>query len=271
MKSRLLVAAFGVPLTVILLTVLPSAGTAVFCAFISCVAVHEMFSAVGVQSLAAVVLGVVSALLITAAAYFGLSAKIILAWCACYCILLFALWTAYYERDRVFGFAGLCAGLMAGLIVPGGMAALVLTRVTEHGRFIVLLPIIVTFAGDGGALFAGMAFGKHKLAPKTSPKKTVEGAIGGLFAATLIAVLYTLVLRFGFRLEFSILRIVIAALVCSVVSQLGDLAFSLIKREFGVKDYGKLLPGHGGALDRFDSTVFAAPAMYIMLTALKLL
>lgn len=271
MKSRLIVAAIGVPLTVVLLSVLPAIGTAVFCAFIVCIAVHEMFSAVGVHSAAAVILGGVSALLITAAAYFGISAKIILAWCAFYCILLFALWTAYYERERVFGFSGLCAGLMAGLIVPGGMAALVLIRAAENGRFMVLLPIIVTFAGDGGALFAGMAFGKHKLAPRTSPKKTVEGAVGGVFAAILISVIYALVLRFGFKIELDIARLIIASLVCSVVSQLGDLAFSLIKREFGVKDYGRLLPGHGGALDRFDSTVFAAPVMYIMLTVLKLL
>ena len=268
MKSRLIVAAVGVPLTFIMLVLLPGVGTAIFCAAISCVAVHEMFSAVGVHSVPAVVLGCISALLITAMAYFGIGAYSVLAWCACYGALLFALWVAYYERERTFGFTGLAAGLMAGLIVPGGMAALVLIRMGAHGRFAVLLPIIVTFAGDGGALFMGMAFGKHRLAPRTSPKKTVEGGIGGLLIGTAVAAIYALVIHFGFDAAVNFPMLIIACLVGGIISQLGDLSFSLIKREFGVKDYGRILPGHGGALDRFDSTIFAAPALYLMMTAL---
>lgn len=271
MKSRLLVAAIGVPLTFIMLVLLPDIGTAIFCAAISCVAAHEIYSSVGVTSLPPVVLGCVSSLLITALAWCGVGAYIALAWCVCYGVLLFAVWVAYYEKERVFGFAGLGAGLMAGLIIPGGMAALVLLRTAEHGRFTVLLPIIIAYAGDGGALFAGMLFGKHKLAPRTSPKKTIEGGLGGLVVAVGLSLVYGLVLRYGFDIALSFPMLALVALITGVVSQLGDLSFSLIKREFGVKDYGKLLPGHGGALDRFDSTIFAAPAVCLLLDVLNVI
>ena len=271
MKSRLLVAAVGVPLTFIMLVLLPELGAAIFCAAISCVAAQEMYSAVGVRSLPPVVLGCISSLLITAAAYFGLPARLVLAWCCLYGLILFTLWVAYYEKERPFGFAGLGAGLMAGLIIPGGMAALVLLRTAEYGRFIVLLPIIIAYAGDGGALFAGMLFGKHKLAPKTSPKKTVEGGVGGLIVSIVLSLVFGLVLRFGFDIKLNFPMLAVTALVTGIASPLGDLAFSLIKREFGVKDYGKLLPGHGGALDRFDSTIFAAPVVYILLDLLNVI
>ncbi len=271
MKSRLLVAAVGVPLTFIMLVLLPELGAAIFCAGISCIAVQEMYSAVGVRSLLPVALGSLSALVITALAFFGGAASLALGWCCIYGLLLFALWVAYYEREKAFGFAGLGAGLMAGLIIPGGMAALVLLRVSEHGRLTVLLPIIIAYAGDGGALFAGMLFGKHKLAPRTSPKKTIEGGLGGLVVSIALSLLYGLVLRCGFDIRVDFLMLAVTALVTGIASPLGDLAFSLIKREFGVKDYGKLLPGHGGALDRFDSTIFAAPAVYLLLNALNVM
>lgn len=265
MKSRLLVAAVGVPLTFIMLVILPDLGAAVFCAGISCISVQEMYSAVGVKSVSALVLGCVSALFLTAMAYFGLPASIALTWCCIYCVLLFMLWVMHHERSSAFGFSGFGAGLMAGLIIPGGMAALVLLRMGTLGRFTVMLPIIIAYAGDGGALFSGMLFGKHKLAPKTSPKKTIEGSIGGLAVSVILSVLYGLVLRLGFDISFDLPMLALTALITGAVSQLGDLAFSLIKREFGVKDYGRLLPGHGGALDRFDSTVFAAPVVYLFL------
>lgn len=269
MRSRLLVAAVGVPLTFIMLVLLPKLGAAVFCAGISCISAQEMFSAVGAKQPSALILSCVSSLLLTAMAFFGLPAQMALAWSCAYCVLLFLLWVICHERDSAFGFAGFGAGIMAGLIIPAGMAALLLLRVGDHGRFTVLLPIIIAYAGDGGALFAGMLFGKHKLAPKTSPKKTVEGSIGGLAVSVILSLLYALLLRGAFDISFSLPMVALVALITGAVSQLGDLAFSLIKREFGVKDYGRLLPGHGGALDRFDSTIFAAPVVYLLLDLMR--
>ena len=270
MKSRLLVAAVGVPLVFVLLVLLPPWGTALLSAGVSCLAAHELFCAVGVRSPAAVVLGCLSALAVTAAAWLGLPLVWVLAWGVLVIVLLFVLWVAYYEKERPFGFAGLGAGLLACLLVPGGMAALVLLRRGGQGQCAVLLPILVTFVGDAGALFTGMALGKHKLSPRTSPKKTVEGAVGGLVSSVLAALLFWLVIRYAFAVPCDLPRLLLVALAGGLVSQLGDLAFSLIKREFGVKDYGKLLPGHGGALDRFDSTIFAAPVIYLLAEALRI-
>ena len=110
-----------------------------------------------------------------------------------------------------------------------------------------------------------MLFGKHKLAPRVSPKKTVEGAIGGLVGGVLGTALMmavgSYILRDAFW-DFGLLAVF--GLLGSVISQIGDLSFSVIKREYGVKDYGHLLPGHGGILDRFDSVTFVAPFVWLL-------
>lgn len=111
-----------------------------------------------------------------------------------------------------------------------------------------------------------MFFGKHKLAPQLSPKKTVEGAIGGAVAAPVCAMLYGLIFQFfvpGIIPSYPVLALY--GFLGSIISQLGDLSFSFIKREFGIKDYSNLLPGHGGILDRFDSVIFCAPLIELLL------
>ena len=114
-----------------------------------------------------------------------------------------------------------------------------------------------------------MLFGKHKLAPLVSPKKTVEGAVGGIlggiFGVVLLNVIVSNLIRDPFMEPSHMLGFGIAG---SIISQIGDLSFSVIKREFGVKDYGNLLPGHGGILDRFDSVTFVAPFVYLTLSIL---
>ena len=134
------------------------------------------------------------------------------------------------------------------------------------GEVLVFMPLCIAFGSDTFALFAGMLCGKHKLAPRVSPKKTVEGAVGGLIGGvigmTLMAVIGGMVLGDAFLAPVHVL---VFGIVGSAVSQIGDLSFSVIKREFGVKDYGNLLPGHGGILDRFDSVTFVAPFVWLAL------
>ena len=122
---------------------------------------------------------------------------------------------------------------------------------------------------DTFAYFVGRAIGKHKLIEKISPKKTVEGSIGGVVFATLAFLLYGLIVSLivgskaeGPKPDYLVLAILGFSL--SIVSQFGDLIFSLIKREHGVKDYGFILPGHGGILDRFDSILAVSPVLYII-------
>jgi phosphatidate cytidylyltransferase len=134
----------------------------------------------------------------------------------------------------------------------------ILQRDAPHGRAWVLMAIALTFSNDTGAYFAGRGLGRHKLYPAVSPAKTVEGAIGGMLAGVLVM----LGARALFVPWLTVRDCLLAALVAGVIGPIGDLVESLIKRSFGVKDSGHLIPGHGGMLDRIDALLFAAPAAY---------
>ena len=136
----------------------------------------------------------------------------------------------------------------------------------ENGKYYILVAFIISMVADSGAYFAGRAFGKHKLAPVVSPKKTVEGAIGGVIANMAGMALYTFLLSrfFGFT-QVNYLYAVIYGFVGAFGSMLGDLTLSVVKRQVGIKDYGNLIPGHGGILDRFDSTMICAPIAEILI------
>ena len=164
--------------------------------------------------------------------------------------------TVHYEQIMVCFFGG--------LLIPVCLSALVQLRMMENGRFLVLIPVICASITDVGAYFVGVLFGKHRGITKVSPNKSLEGYIGGIVVGCLVLMLYAFVLHRFVGLEVSMPIMAFYGIVGSAVTELGDLSFSLIKRQVGVKDYGKLLPGHGGMMDRFDSTVFAAPAILVL-------
>ena len=140
------------------------------------------------------------------------------------------------------------------------------------GTALLFLPVVLTWASDTGAYFVGRAIGRRKLIPAVSPGKTVEGAIGGLVASVLATWLYVaFVLRPVGHLSLTPSGMVIFGVLLSAAAQLGDLAESLFKREAGVKDSSRLIPGHGGVLDRVDSLLFALPVAYFLLDQLRLL
>lgn len=133
------------------------------------------------------------------------------------------------------------------------------------GFIVVMLPVVLTWASDTGAYFAGRAFKGPKLIPAVSPAKTISGAIGGVVLTTIVCIgLTEYALKPHAHLAFKPMGVVIFSICISISAQLGDLAESLLKREAGVKDSGTLLPGHGGALDRFDSVFFALPVAYAL-------
>jgi len=139
---------------------------------------------------------------------------------------------------------------------------------TLGGGFLLLLPLLLTWASDIGAYVVGRTFGRHKLIPSVSPGKTVEGAIGGLLASVFVAWLYTRgVLQPVDHLSFKAAPwgAIAFGVLTSIAAQVGDLAESLLKREAGVKDSSHLIPGHGGILDRFDSLLFVMPVSYVLL------
>jgi phosphatidate cytidylyltransferase len=131
-----------------------------------------------------------------------------------------------------------------------------------HGMVILLAPVVLTWINDSFAYFGGRTWGKHKLIPRVSPGKTVEGAVCALFGTLLSAVGYAFLLARFPSYQMGIVEAAAFGVLISVSSQTGDLAESLFKRDVGVKDSGKLLPGHGGALDRFDSLFFTLPIGY---------
>ena len=186
---------------------------------------------------------------------------------AVFIFVAFALAIHRYDEERGIPFAAVTCAIFAGLVFPLMLSCLLRLRLLGNlGPALVFLPLAISFGSDTFALFAGMLCGKYKLAPKVSPKKTVEGAIGGLIGGVIgVTLLHLIASSLGRIILQSPLQILVYGIVGSAISQIGDLSFSVIKREFGVKDYGNLLPGHGGILDRFDSVTFAAPAVWLTL------
>ncbi len=151
------------------------------------------------------------------------------------------------------------------LYVNLSLSTVVFLRQMEQGRYFYLLAFIGPWVSDTFAYFCGRAFGKHKLIPEVSPKKTVEGSIGGIvFAAIAFVLTGFIVEKCNPSVVPSYGVLAIAGAVISVISQIGDLIASVVKRRYGIKDYGWLFPGHGGVLDRFDSVLAALPVLYLL-------
>lgn len=158
-----------------------------------------------------------------------------------------------------------CLCFSSGLILPYMLCAIVRILMQPNGRFFVLVPFAVAFISDSFAYLVGIKFGKHKLAPIISPNKSIEGVVGGVVVTIVGMVIYGLVLQLGFGFSVNYLYVTIYAVAGSAAGIFGDLCFSVIKRQTGIKDYGNLIPGHGGILDRFDSMIMVAPFMEILL------
>ena len=168
-------------------------------------------------------------------------------------------------------FDKVCMCIVAGFVIPFLLSSLIRILVMSRiGRYMVLIPFIVAFTSDAGAYFAGRFFGRHKLAPVVSQHKTIEGAIGGIIAAVASMIIYCIILQFVFNFNVKYGYAVIYGLLGSLVGVFGDLCFSVVKRQTGIKDYGNLIPGHGGVLDRFDSMMMVGPLMESLLILIPL-
>ena len=151
------------------------------------------------------------------------------------------------------------------IYIIGFIVFIPLIYMSEHGKLLIWYLAISAWGTDTFAYLVGIKFGKHKLTP-ISPKKSIEGSIGGIVGSTLIAIIYTYFINKICNAGISYLEITGIAVVLSVLSQIGDLAASSIKRYVDIKDFGKIIPGHGGMLDRIDSILFIAPFAYFLLT-----
>ena len=263
MKQRIIVAAIGLPLLLVIVLVLPPVATAILVAAMCGIAAYELLYRTGLlKHLRILIYTILAAVAVCAWSWLGRNPAI---GGAAVLLFLCALFGEMLAAHSTLKFRSVCLALFAGLGIPYLLGALIRLRCMDNGRFFILVAFLLTMVPDSGAYFIGRAMGKRKLAPIISPNKTVEGAVGGMICSVAAMLLYSLVLQLAFKLEVSYLFAIIYGLLGAAGSVLGDLAFSVIKRQTKIKDYGNLLPGHGGILDRFDSTMLVAPLVELLI------
>lgn len=265
MLTRILVAVVLAPLFFIVLFFLDSIWLAALMAFICAMASFELLRATKVAHHNGMYfVTAISAAAIPVGCWLGLGALVVPVATVFLMLTLFGIAIRLYDEERAVRVEDVFMCIFGGLVIPLCLSALVELKCMDHGQYLVLLPVICAFLTDAGAYFAGVFLGKHRGITKVSPNKSLEGYIGGILSGGIFLLLYGLLLQQFAGLAVSLPRMAVYGLVGSAVTEVGDLSFSLIKRQFGIKDYGNLLPGHGGMLDRFDSMTFAAPTLLIL-------
>ena len=161
-------------------------------------------------------------------------------------------------------FAMIAEAMLGVVYITVGFVCIALLRRLSNGAYLYGLVFVGAWVTDTMAYFTGYLLGKHKLCPTISPKKTVEGSVGGVVFSAGAFALYGWIMQLAFGLVPNYGMLIVSGAVLSVISQIGDLLASLIKREHGIKDYGKLMPGHGGVMDRFDSILAVAPFLFLL-------
>lgn len=266
MLTRIIVGLIFAVVYLTFLLILPPVGLACGMAFVCALAAYELLRATKAANHRIMYQTTVVASAIIPLGYcFGRGEQALRLSLLAILIGLFFTAVRYYEDgENNVRYEQIMTCLFAGVLIPYCLSSLVQLRIMENGRFLVLLPVICANLTDVGAYFVGMFLGKHRGVTRVSPNKSLEGYVGGILFGCLIMMLYGLVLRRFAGLEVSMPILALYGLAGSAVTELGDLSFSLIKRQHGVKDYGDLMPGHGGMMDRFDSTVFAAPMILLL-------
>ena len=261
MKQRIITAAVALVILVGVFALYETFVLNLAISIISALAVFELLHATGyVKSRAVLVFSICYALVVpffSTLQIHGMQVYVTLA----YFILLFGSLLMFHNSIR---FEEIAISFFISLVVPTALSSVVLMRdVYQHHGFLYIL-------SDTCAYFTGRAFGKHKMAPQISPHKTIEGAIGGVAGCCIFFILtcwlYQQYAAYFLKetIYFSWGTLAIVAIFCSLVSIVGDLMASVIKRQTGIKDFGKIMPGHGGIMDRFDSFLFVAPTIYLI-------
>lgn len=241
----------------------------IFLAAVSSLAIYELTKALSLKKQWMVVL---PSSLMAAGVFFLFNQLAVFAAYSIYIALMFTILISMHET---YNFKDISFIISMTLIIPMALRTLILLRSLSenHGMFYVLIAILASWVADAGAYFAGTLFGKHKLCPKISPKKTVEGAVGGMVVNVIVmivcGVIFTHVYYSG-EVQANYISLALIGFVGSFISILGDLSFSVIKRTCKIKDYGQVIPGHGGILDRFDSVIFTAPFVYLIAAILPI-
>lgn len=272
MAKRIIVALIFIPIILVGVLLLPTVVWGAGVAFISAMAAFELLRAAGEGKITPTMrlVTILSAALIPLGAWMGqwtaaggICAFLVMAvcfWCAI---------RAYdHEGGAIVGVYHVLLCVFGGGVIPMCLSSLVVLQRMEHGRYLVIFAVMLNFVTDGGAYFGGIFLGRHRGITKVSPNKSLEGYLTGILTGAAFAVLCGAAIGALDHCAVKLAPLALCGLLGALVTELGDLVFSFIKRQFGVKDYGRLLPGHGGMLDRFDSMIFCAPVVWFLLNAL---
>ena len=274
MKKRIISAAIGI---VLLIGIMWKIDTVIFViafSLISAVASLELNKATGVKNKLFLAVSFLFAAFVPINTAFPqiMSSDLFLIIIALYVFVLFLIMIKWHETIRFENIGGAIYGSIVipycfSLIIRIGNAGTYFDDnfTKQEGLYLAVFTFMCCWLTDTFAYFVGRKFGRHKLCPKISPKKTVEGAVGGFVLSVVFNVLvYFLVDKLMTPLNnIPLLFIIISSLILAIISMFGDLSASIIKRNYGVKDFGNIMPGHGGVLDRFDSCTFVFPALYL--------
>lgn len=268
MKKRVIAAVVLLPLLLVIVFVLPKIFTAILFGLMAALAAYELLNGAGlVKHPRLLIYSMVMAFYTCLWCGLGIGYGWLLLGILVFWVILFAE-VMISGMKLPFSKLGVC--FVAGLLLPMLLGSLVRIHNWENGRIFICVPFVFAFLSDTGAYFAGLKFGKTKLAPEISPKKTVEGVVGGSIAAMVGMIIFCLVVQIAFKLRPNYIFAVIYGLLGSAGAVFGDLCFSVIKRQTGIKDYGNLIPGHGGILDRFDSMIVVGPLAELLMLLLPL-
>ena len=268
MKTRIIASLVLLPLLLLLLFWAPLWVAALVAGLLSATASYELLYRTGL--LRHVRLNIYSCLMafgVSTWSYFQWNYGVILLAVLIFYLLVFGEMMIAH-LDLHIKDAALC--FLSGIVVPFMLTSLVRILCMEKGRMLVCIPFVIAFMSDAGAYFIGIFFGKHKLCPTISPKKSVEGLIGGVVIGTLGLFVYGLIVNYFFDTGVRYLPLMLYGVIGCLASAFGDLCLSVIKRQTGIKDYGNLIPGHGGVLDRLDSVMVAAPLTEALLLILPM-
>lgn len=268
MKTRIITAAVAIPALLVLMLAAPKIVVAIVWGLMLAIGTYELLYRTGlVTETRLVVYSMVMAFAVTMWSYMGAVHAIGILGLLVFMAIMYAEMMMSHVK---LTFDKICMCMMGGVLIPLLLSSLIRILMLRIGRYMVLVPFIVAFGSDSGAYFAGRFFGSRKLAPVISQHKTVEGAIGGVVTAIVLMVIYALILQLAFDFKINYFYALLYGLVGSVAGIFGDLCFSVVKRQTGIKDYGNLIPGHGGVLDRFDSMMMVGPLLEALMIILPM-
>lgn len=254
----------GIVLVALMLATIIPGGTVLFVAnmLISLIGVYELYKVLGLEKSLPGVTGYMATISYYVLLFTQKTQYITILFIVFLIVLLaqYVFMFPQYKTEQISN-AIMCM-LYAGVL----LSYIYIVRQGQNGAYTVWLIFLCSWASDTCAYVAGVAFGKHKMAPVLSPKKSIEGAVGGVVGAAVLGAIYAAV--FIDKIQLSANPVMAFAVICAVgalISMVGDLAASAIKRNHNIKDYGTLIPGHGGIMDRFDSVIYVAPIVWILL------